>query len=82
MSNIRNPYNSVGEYPPKPFGLVVDKPSWKERAGLNTNNFWDVWQELSAYNDVQNVQREAFPTNRTNEFNTDTTNKYFPHIQP
>ena len=28
------------------------------------------------------MQRAAFPINRTNEFNTDTSNKYFPHIQP
>ena len=82
MSNIRNPYNNVGEYPPEPFGSVVDKPSLTETAGLNTYNFLDVGQELSAWNDVQRVQRAAFPINRTNEFNTDTSNKYFPHIQP
>ena len=82
MSNIRNPYNNVGEYPPEPFGSVVDKPSLTETAGLNTYNFLDVGQELSAWNDVQRVQRAAFPVNRTNEFNTDTSNKYFPHIQP
>jgi hypothetical protein len=28
------------------------------------------------------VQRSAFPPNRINEFNIDTTNKYCPHIQP
>jgi hypothetical protein len=82
MSNIRNPYNNVGQYPPEPFGSVVDKPSLTETAGLNTYNFLDVGQELSAWNDVQRVQRAAFPINRTNEFNTDTSNKYFPHIQP
>ena len=82
MSNIRNPYNNVGQYPPEPFGSVVDKPSLTETAGLNTYNFLDVGQELSAWNDVQRVQRAAFPVNRTNEFNTDTSNKYFPHIQP
>jgi len=82
MSNIRNPYNNVGQYPPEPFGSVVDKPSLIETAGLNTYNFLDVGQELSAWNDVQRVQRAAFPVNRTNEFNTDTSNKYFPHIQP
>ena len=82
MSSIRNPYNNVGQYPPEPFGSVVDKPSLTETAGLNTYNFLDVGQELSAWNDVQRVQRAAFPVNRTNEFNTDTSNKYFPHIQP
>jgi hypothetical protein len=82
MSNIRNPYNNVGEYPPEPFGSIVDKPSLTETAGLNTYNFLDVGQELSAWDDVQRVQRAAFPINRTNEFNTDTSNKYFPHIQP
>ena len=82
MSNIRNPYNSVGAFPPEPFGSVVDKPSLIETAGLNPYNFQDFGQELSAYNDVQKVQQAAFPINRTNEFNTDTSNKYFPHIQP
>ena len=82
MSNIRNPYNSVGAYPPEPFGSVVDKPSLTETAGLNTYNFQDFGQELSAYNDVQKVQRAAFPINRTSEFNIDTSNKYFPRIQP
>ena len=82
MSSIRNPYNNVGQYPPEPFGSVVDTPSLTETAGLNTYNFLDVGQELSAWNDVQRVQRAAFPINRTNEFNTDTSNKYFPHIQP
>ena len=82
MSNIRNPYNSVGAYPPEPFGSVVDKPSLIETAGLNPYNFQDFGQELSAYNDVQKVQQAAFPINRTNEFNIDTSNKYFPRIQP
>ena len=82
MSNIRNPYNSVGAFPPEPFGSVVDKPSLIETAGLNPYNFQDFGQELSAYNDVQKVQRAAFPINRTNEFNIDTSNKYFPRIQP
>jgi hypothetical protein len=82
MSNIRNPYNSVGAFPPEPFGSVVDKPSLIETAGLNPYNFQDFGQELSAYNDVQKVQQAAFPINRTNEFNIDTSNKYFPRIQP
>ncbi len=69
MSNIRNPYNSVGAYPPEPFGSVVDKPSLIETAGLNPYNFLDVGQELNAWNDVQKVQRAAFLINRTNEFN-------------
>ena len=81
MSILRNPYNNVGEYPPEPFGSVVDKPSLIETAGLNPYNFQDFGQELSAYNDVQKVQRAAFPINRTNEFNIDTSNKYFPRIQ-
>ena len=82
MSNIRNPYNSVGAYPPEPFGSVVDKPSLIETAGLNPYNFQDFGQEFSAFNDVEKVQQAAFPINRTNEFNIDTSNKYFPRIQP
>ncbi len=66
MSNIRNPYYSVGEYPPEPFGSVVDQPSLAETAGLNTYKFLDVGQELSAYNDIHKVQRAAFPINRPN----------------
>jgi len=27
MSIIRNPYNSVGLYPPEPYGSVNDKPT-------------------------------------------------------
>ena len=80
--SIRNPYNNVGEYPPEPFGSVVDKPSLTETAGLNPYNFKDVGQELNAWKHLQQIQRAAFPPNRTNEFNTDTTNKYYPHIQP
>ena len=53
-----------------------------ETAGFNTYNFLDVGQELNAWNDVQKVQQAAFPINRTNEFNIDTSNKYFPRIQP
>ncbi len=56
MSNIRNPYNSVGAFPPEPFGSVVDKPSLIETAGLNPYNFQDFGQEFSAYNDVQKVR--------------------------
>ncbi len=77
-----NPYNNVGAYPPEPFGSVVDKPSLTETAGLNFYNFKDVGQELSAWNDVQRAQQAAFPPKRTNEFNIDTSNKYFPHIHP
>ena len=80
--SIRNPYNNVGDYPPEPFGSVVDKPSLIETAGLNVYNFKDVGQELNAWQDVQRVQQAAFPPNRTNEFNIDTSNKYYPHIQP
>ncbi len=82
MSILRNPYNNVGEYPPEPFGSIVDKPSLTETAGLNQYKFLDVGQELNAWNDIQRLHQSAFPINRTNEFNTDTSNKYFPHIQP
>ena len=88
MTTLRNPYNNVGNVlPPQPFGSVVDQVKNNENvlietAGLNAYNCLDVGQELSAWNDVQKVQRAAFPINRTNEFNTDTSNKYFPHIQP
>ncbi len=87
MSILRNPYNNVGSIlSPQPFGSVVDNLKNNENvltetAGLNPYNFQDVGQELNAWNDVQKVQRAAFPLNRTNEFNTDTTNKYLPHIQ-
>ena len=80
--SIRNPYNNVGDYPPEPFGSVVDTPSLTETAGLNTYNFKDVGQELNAWQDVQRAHSRAFPPNRTNEFNIDTSNKYYPHIQP
>ena len=88
MSSIRNPYNNVGnDLPPQPFGSVVDnikndENALIETAGLNQYNFLDVGQELNAWNDVQKVQRAAFPINRTNEFNTDTTNQFFPHLMP
>jgi len=86
--NISNPYNNIGSVlPPQPFGSVVDEVKNNENvlietAGLNSYNFLDVGQELNAWKHLQQVQRAAFPPNRTNEFNTDTTNKYFPHIQP
>ena len=82
MSSIQNPYNNVGDYPPDPFGSVVDKPSLMETAGLTVFNFVDLGNELNSFNDVQKIQRSAFPPNRTNEFNVDVTNKYFPKIQP
>ena len=88
MSILRNPYNNVGNsLPPQPFGSVVDQVKNNENvlietAGLNTYNFQDVGQELNAWNDVQKVQRAAFPPNRTNEFNMDTTNQYFPRVMP
>jgi len=88
MSNLRNPYNNIGSFlPPQPFGSVVDEVKNNENAlietaGLNSYNFLDVGQELNSWKHLQQVQRAAFPLNRTNEFNTDTTNKYFPHIQP
>ena len=80
--NIQNPYNNVGDYPPEPFGSVVDKPSLMETAGLTVFNFVDLGNELNSFNHVQQVQRTAFPPNRTNEFNVDTTNMYYPKIQP
>ena len=88
MSSIRNPYNNVGNVlPPQPFGSVVDhvknnENALIETAGLTAYNFQDFGQEFSAWNDVQKVQQAAFPINRTNEFNIDTSNKYFPRIQP
>ena len=72
MSILRNPYNNVGNVlPPQPFGSVVDQLKNKENvlietAGLNAYNFLDIGQELRAWNDVQRVQRAAFPINRTN----------------
>ena len=88
MSSIRNPYNNVGNVlPPQPYGSVVDhiknnENALIETAGLNTYNFQDIGQELNAWNDVQKVQRAAVPPNRTNEFNTDTTNQFYPHLMP
>lgn len=92
MSSIRNPYNNVENYKelaaePQPYGSVVDKIVNNENvlietAGLNQYNFLDVGQELNAWNDVQKIQRAAFPPNRTKEFNVDTTNQYYPHIMP
>ncbi len=70
MSSIRNPYNNVGNVlPPQPFGSVVDQVKNNENAlietaGLNTYSFLDVGQELNAWNDIQKVQRAAFPINR------------------
>jgi hypothetical protein len=82
MTSFSNPYNNVGAYPPQPFSSVVDKPTLIETAGLNPYNFLDVGQELNAWKDVQRVQNTVFPPNRTNEFNIDTSNKYYPHLQP
>ena len=80
MSSISNPYNNVGDYPPEPFGSVVDKPILTEMAGLNVFNFVDLGNELNSFNHVQNVQPSAFPPNRTNEMNIDVTKKYYPKI--
>ena len=88
MTTLRNPYNNIGtSLPPQPFGSVVDQVKNNENvlietAGLNQYNFLDVGQELDAWKDVQKVQRAAFPQNRTNEFNVDTTNQFYPHIMP
>ena len=87
MSILRNPYNNVGnDLPPQPFGSVVDQVKNNENvlietAGLNAYNFQDVGQELDAWKDVQKVQRAAFPPNRTNELNIDTSNK-LPSLTP
>ena len=81
MSCIRNPYNNVGNVlPPQPFGSVVDHVKNNENSLIETAGL--IGQELNAWKHLQQVQRAAFPPNRTNEFNTDTTNKYYPHIQP
>ena len=88
MASLQNPYNNVGSVlPPQPFGSVVDhiknnENALIETAGLNKYNFLDVGQELNAWNDLQKIQRAAFPPNRTNEFNKDTTNQFFPHLMP
>ena len=81
--NIQNPYNNVGIYlPPQPFGSVVDKVKNNENilieeAGLDPYTFLDVGQELNAWNNLQRVQNSAFPPNRTNEFNIDTSSNKF-----
>jgi len=88
MTTLRNPYNNVGNsLPPQPYGSVVDhiknnENALIETAGLNQYNFLDVGQELNAWKDVQSAQRSAFPPNRTNEFNKDTTNQFYPHLMP
>ena len=87
MSAIQNPYRNVDQLGPQPDDSVVDKVKdneniYIEEAGLNAYNFVNLGNELNAFQDVQNVHRSAFPPNRTNEFNIDTTNRYFPHIQP
>jgi hypothetical protein len=81
-------YCEIGNsLPPQPFGSVVNQVKNNENvliktAGLNPYNFQDVGQELDAWKDVQKVQRAAFPPNRTNDFNKDVTNQYFPHVMP
>ena len=88
MTTLRNPYNNVGNsLPPQPFGSVVDQVKNNENvlietAGLNAYNFVDVGQELNAWNRLQQVQISAFPPNRTNEFNIDTSNKFYPRLTP
>ena len=88
MTTLRNPYNNVGNVlPPQPFGSVVDQVKDNENvlietAGLNPYNFQDVGQELNAWNQLQQVQNSAFPINRTNEFNIDTSNKFYPRLTP
>ena len=88
MSILRNPYNNVGNnLPPQPFGSVVDQVKNNENvlietAGLNAYNFQDVGQELNAWNRLQQIQNTATPPNRTNEFNIDTSNKFYPSLTP
>ena len=77
---LRNPYNNVGNVlPPQPYGSVVDKVKDNENvlietAGLNGYNFLDLGQELKAWNHIQQIHRSAYPPNRSNEFNIDTSN--------
>ena len=86
--NIQNPYNNVGNYlPPQPFGSVVDNVKNNENvkiedAGLDSYIFLDIGQELNAWNHLQRIQNTAFPPNRTNEFNIDTSNKFYPSLTP
>ena len=88
MANIRNPYNNVGfVLPPQPFGSVNDKILNNENilietAGLDPYTFADFGQELNAFNDIQKVHQRTFPPNRTNEFNIDTSNKFYPRLTP
>ena len=88
MSSIQNPFNNVGSFlPPQPFGSVVDQVKNNENvlietAGLNSYNFQDVGQELNAWNRLQQIQNTAAPPNRTNEFNIDTSNKFYPSLTP
>ena len=81
MASISNPYNNVGDYPPEPFGSVVDKPLLTETSGLTVFNFVDLGNELNSFNHVQKIQRGAYPPNRTNDFNKDVTFQY-PKMQP
>ena len=88
MTTLRNPYNNVGNVlPPQPFGSVVDQVKNNENvlietAGLDPYNFQDIGQELNAWNRLQQVQNTAAPPNRTNEFNIDTSNKFYPTLTP
>jgi hypothetical protein len=88
MSNIQNPFNNVGNsLPPQPFGSVVNQLKNNENvlietAGLDAYTFLDVGQELNAWNRLQQVQNSAVPPNRTNEFNIDTSNKFYPRLTP
>ena len=47
--SLQNPYNNVGEYPPEPFGSVVDAPSLTETAGLDVYNFLDYIKSNCEY---------------------------------
>ena len=88
MSSIQNPFNNVGSFlPPQPFGSVVDQVKNNENvlietAGLDPYTFVDIGQELNAWNQLQQVQNSAFPPNRTNEFNIDTSNNFYPSLTP
>ncbi len=72
--SLQNTYNNVGEYPSESFGSVVDDPSLTETAGLDVYNFLDFGNELNAFKDIQQEHSKAFPLNRTNDMNIDTSN--------
>jgi hypothetical protein len=80
MSIINNPYNNVGAYPKQPIQSVENKLLLTETAGLNPYNFVDLGYGLKAFQNLERKQRAAYPIDRTNDFNIDTSNKYYPHL--